>query len=168
MLFAMVCIGGKMNKQSGFTLLEVMVVIAVIALLVAVAIPNFVRYRNARQVALSARNVYTALQLAKITAIKDNTAVNVQFTTGIGDAGKYQVFVDANDDDTFNAGDTDIQSGGMEPGVNMASASFAGLGDSMRFTSVGMTPGANGTVTVTNGHLTNRIVVNIVGGIRME
>jgi len=145
-----------------------MTVIGIIGILAAISIPNYIAYRNRRQVSLSARDVYSALQLAKITAIKDNTTVNVQFVPGVGDAGTYQVFVDANDDDTFNAGDTDIQSGHMAPGVELKSVSFAGLGDSTKFTSVGLTTGANGTVIVTNGHRTAKIIVNIVGGVRME
>ena len=39
----------KMKLKKGFTLVEIMIVVAIIAILAAVAIPNFVRYRKTSQ-----------------------------------------------------------------------------------------------------------------------
>jgi prepilin-type N-terminal cleavage/methylation domain-containing protein len=39
----------KMNRKAGFTLVEIMIVVAIIGLLAAIAIPNFVKARTTSQ-----------------------------------------------------------------------------------------------------------------------
>ncbi len=46
----------KINKGEGFTLLELMIVIAIISILAVVLIPNFVNARNAAK--LSCMSIY--------------------------------------------------------------------------------------------------------------
>jgi prepilin-type N-terminal cleavage/methylation domain-containing protein len=44
-------------KKKGFTLVEIMIVVAIIAILAAVAIPNFIRYRNDSRTAACIANM---------------------------------------------------------------------------------------------------------------
>lgn len=73
------------HKQRGFTLTELMVTVAVIAILSVVAIPSFIDMIQGRRVKGAAEGLAAALQNAKAEAIKTNSTVRIVFTpAGIG------------------------------------------------------------------------------------
>ena len=70
-----------MRKQTGFTLMELMIVIAIIAVIAVGTLPNLLAWRNNAQLSAGTRQVYTDLQVARRAAIKRNRTVTVSFDT---------------------------------------------------------------------------------------
>lgn len=64
-------------RQQGFTLIEVLVVIVMIAVLLAIAAPSFVNFTASQRVKTSSFEFYAALSFARSEAIKRRQLVTV-------------------------------------------------------------------------------------------
>lgn len=65
------------NRISGFTLIEMMVTLAVLAILVTVAIPNYQAFVLNSRMTAQANDFLASLQLARSEAIKRNASVTM-------------------------------------------------------------------------------------------
>ena len=70
----------SMRKDKGFTLIEMMVVIAIMAIVSAIAIPNFYSYAAGMKLRSASRDLYSTLQNTRMKAIRQNTRWAVEFT----------------------------------------------------------------------------------------
>ena len=61
-----------MQKRSGFTLIQLIIVILLLAVLTAVGVPNFLSWLPKYRLKSAARDLYSNLQLAKMSAIRAN------------------------------------------------------------------------------------------------
>jgi type IV fimbrial biogenesis protein FimT len=78
-----------MRNKAGFSLIEVMVVIAIIAIAAAVAIPNLIGSRGAAQLRGAADNLVGDFNFAKWSAVRQNGWVVLRFNSN-----GYQLFND--------------------------------------------------------------------------
>lgn len=68
-----------MKREKGFTTIELAVSIVIICILLGLAIPGFSRWIPNYRLRGAARDVYSNLQLAKMTAVKDRAGCGVLF-----------------------------------------------------------------------------------------
>ncbi len=69
------------KRQSGFTLIEMMIVIAVFAIVASIAIPNFMSLLPGIRLNGAARQVMGDLMAARMKAVKLNQRTKVFFDT---------------------------------------------------------------------------------------
>ncbi len=160
-----------MDENDGFTLMELMVVLAVVAVLVAIAAPNLRTWVDTGRLNSGAREVQSVLNLARSAAVKEHFNVVVRFTIGAGTAGTYVAFVDNGAvAGTQEAGEEVVATGTMPEGVNLYFAAFAGgWGSATRFSPMGLPAGFAGEVRVRDRFGTHfrRMMVSAAGNIRM-
>lgn len=113
----------KYEKSNGFTLIELMVVIAVMAILAAVAIPSFREYARNSALVATTNQLVNAIETSKGEALKRNMRVVITPREGATWQNGWRVFVDANNNRTFDSGDVFVQEVGALPEFLDVSAS---------------------------------------------
>ena len=88
-----------MKKTKGFTLLEIMIVMTIVAILSVVAVPGFLSKMPERRLRAAAREVYSNLQQARLLAIKENQVKRLRIVT----AGTGSYYLDDNNNSVWDA-----------------------------------------------------------------
>ena len=153
-----------MRNDSGFTLAEVMVVIAIIGICSAIAIPSFIGWLPKYRLNSATSDLLGAMQSARLRALKDNASVVIEFNPG---ADSYSVFLDngaggGNSGNSIQDGaESTVMGGAMPAGVDLLG------GDTLRFDARGFPDPTNGTVNLRNTkNDTTTITVNATGNCR--
>jgi prepilin-type N-terminal cleavage/methylation domain-containing protein len=136
-----------MRKDRGLTIIELMVVIAILAILAGVVAPNFINWRSGTALRGAANNLKGDLELAKERAIRENDHVAILFYAN----DHYKIFVDNGagmggiPDNWIRDGDEALLRDREMPGgvtIDVADTSFGSLGAKTRFNGRGhCTPG---------------------------
>ncbi|UCD81154.1 MAG: GspH/FimT family pseudopilin [Desulfobacterales bacterium] len=153
-----------MRKNSGFTLWEVMTVLGIMAVLSTIAIPHFLGWLPKYRLGSAARDILSAMQYARLRAVKDNVDVRVNFDK---DNNKFLIFPDYDSDDNQDADEPTIRRGIMPAGVTLENASFS-IPDTFKFDSRGLASGNGGTISIANSrNELTRIRINRTGNSRI-
>ena len=100
-------------KTQGFTLLELLIVIAFVAIIMAIGIPNFSKWKEKYEINGQAKKVYFDIMLARSTSVKNDNNVSVTFNI---DKNFYKVHDDTNSDGIEDHGES-IKSVNLENNV---------------------------------------------------
>jgi type IV fimbrial biogenesis protein FimT len=136
-------------KDKGFSLIELMVVVAIFAILISVAVPSMVQMVMSNRVQAAATEFQTAVSIARAESIKrgGDTRVTVVANTKVSGTPDWRsgvtVFFDINADANGDAPSTDntklimrtsALATGMQAVTNFNSIGFNGLGRSVNST----------------------------------
>lgn len=91
-----------MNKEHGFTLVELIATMAILAIIIASSVPNFSAWRNNYQIRAESERVYMDLLLARTSAIKNSNNVVVTF---LPTSHSYSILSDTNNNGNADTGE---------------------------------------------------------------
>lgn len=163
-------LNNSQQRQAGLTLVELMIAIAIIGILSAIAIPNYLSWLPNYRLKSAARDLQGHFQTAKLEAIKRGANVSIQVNTGAyvpaGRVGSYVVFVDSNTNNAYdNPGDTLITQVAMPANVSLTVSSYA---NPVVYSSRGL-PNLGGNITMRNSRdESGRLLINLAGRVRIE
>ena len=78
-----------MRRTDGFTLMELMVTVAIVAVLASLAVAGYSRLIEGSRLTTAANNIKGDLELARVTAVKRHVTVLAYFDDGAGNTDFY-------------------------------------------------------------------------------
>lgn len=149
-----------MDRSTGFTLMELMVIVFVLAIMAAIAIPSFMALLPGMRLNGAAREVMTDLMDARMNAVKQNNEFKVFFNSP--SANQYQILDDDDDDGNADTGE-DVTTKNIQTAYYDVTLSATA---NPIFHPRGNANGA--TITVTNSAGTKTVRVATTGRVKID
>lgn len=144
------------NKQSGISIVEILVVISIVVLLIAVIVPSFSKFRNAQALENTTDAVVSLINEARTRSL---AAVNDTFYSVRIESDRAVLF----DGATYSSGDADNEVLTFETPVT-GSATLSGGGSAITFDRLRGTTNQPGTITLSISDGTSHTVtISAVG-----
>ncbi len=145
-------------------MLEMMTVIGIMGILATIAIPNFISWLPNYRLGSAARDILSAMQNARLVAVKENVNVQVNFDL---DSNNFLIFPDYDSDDNQDANEPTLRGGILPRGITLKEVKF-GADDAFSFNSRGFASGSGGTIGIVNTrNKKTRIRINRTGNSRI-
>lgn len=134
-------------RQQGFTIIELMITVALVAIIAAIGIPSFQDLVASNRVVSAINELHSGLRLARIEAVKRGDSVvfcstSDQATCSGAWGDGWLIFHDADEDGAVDADELIRVGEGVHDGYSLT---FSGGGASITFLARGMTNGQSGT-----------------------
>ena len=159
------------NSKKGFTIIELVIALAIVALLASIALPSFIGWLQERRLSGATVNLLSDLEQAKMRAIRENVFVAVLFS-GSG----YLIFVD-NGAGSGEAGDW-IRNGdeplvlsrALPSGVTIQLHDMSLLNSRIRFNGRGFPVDVTATeiIPIVNSVSQKNVTITRLGNVRIQ
>ena len=144
-----------LRKNAGFSLTELMVIIGIIALMSAIAMPNLIGWLPKYRMGSAARDILGTFEFARLTAVKRNAVTLVTLDY-------------ANDLVRITVGADTVRTVRMPAGIDLKQPASNTLGASFNFNGQGMADKA-GDVLISDGgrHPDKKVSLSAGGSIKI-
>jgi len=153
-----------MKTDRGFTIIEIMVATAIVAIAVTFAVPNIVGWRTKQRFLSAASDVHEAVKVARSSAIKENTTVRVQFDTA---NRRFTVFPDNDGDGNQDTGERTIFSGSYRNDIALTTGGLPG--NRLTFDGRGLAPVVGTGIILSHADYGSRTIqITVTGNSRVQ
>ncbi|MEW6334909.1 MAG: GspH/FimT family pseudopilin [Thermodesulfobacteriota bacterium] len=152
----------KIFNKTGLTLLELIIVVAILGIVSAIAAPNFMNYMAERRLKGAARMVMSDLMAARQNAVSRNHEFKVFFSE---DQMTYTILADANNNGSADTGEATEAKNIRNDYYDIALGASANPIFSPRGTA---SPGSTVTLTSARTGATQCVTVGLTGRVKID
>jgi len=150
--------GSNFNGHSGYTVAELVVSLSVVAIMAAIAVPNFLEYLPTHRLNGASRQLYSDVLWARSRAVADRNNYNITFIS----VTQYRLHDDDDNDGTLDGGEWSLIKSIEASFPSITLNSTADTVISPRGTAIPF------TVSVSGAAGTRQVIVELTGAARIE